>query len=88
MAFLDLFRKKVEINWNENGVTVVRENDPEKHLLGISCITENGQVVEVRTRHSHGEEVKGEVTCDGKNILPISTTEFTALYNKGKLEFK
>lgn len=89
MAFFGLFGKKKEkINWNENGVTVVRENDPEKHILGISCVAENGQVTQVITRHSHGEEVKGEVTCDGNKILPISINEFKELYEQGKLEFK
>lgn len=88
MAFFGLFGKKKEIiNWNDNGVTVVRENDPEKHIRGISCVAENGTVVEVRTRHSHGEDVKSEVTCDGKAILPISISEFKTLYEQGKLEF-
>ena len=81
-------KKKSKITINENGWTTIQESDPEKHVLEIRCHAENGTVVEVRTRHTRGEEVNGTVTCDGKEVLPISAEEFKSLFEAGKLDIK
>ncbi|MBQ0083353.1 MAG: hypothetical protein KBS52_01120 [Clostridiales bacterium] len=81
-------KKRIEGEWVNEGWTTVQQANPERHILEIVCRTENGMVVEVRTRHSHGEEAQGIVTVDGKDVLPLSIKEFTALYEKGKMEIK
>ena len=81
-------KKKNDIIWNNDGWTVVQESDPDKHILTINVRAENGTIVEVRTRHTRGEEVKGTVTLDGKDVLPISIEEFKKLFEAGKLEIK
>ncbi|MBQ0084542.1 MAG: hypothetical protein KBS52_07275, partial [Clostridiales bacterium] len=82
-------KKKLEgVEWNENGWTTVQQANPEKHVLEINCRAENGVIVELRTRHSRGEESKGIVTVDGKEALPISIEEFSKLYEKGKIDIK
>lgn len=80
--------KKEEIIWNEDGWTALQDADAEKHVLGISCRTEKGTVVEVRTRHNDGEEKQGVVTLDGKNAIPMDLSEFKKLFLKGKLEIR
>ncbi len=74
--------------WNPDGWTTVQEADPAKHMAGISCRAEDGKVVEVRMRHSRGEESAAVVTCDGKDVLPISLDEFKTLYKQGKLDIR
>ncbi len=80
--------KKLIIKWNENGWTRMQDGDPAKHQMEINCRAENGTVVEVRIRHSRGEEQKGIVTVAGKEILPLPLEEFKALYKKDALEFR
>ena len=75
-----------KINWIEDGWTVFRENNPEKHLLGIYCRCEGGKIVEVRTRHTHGEEVEAKVLMDGEQALPMSPADFEKNFKKKKIE--
>ncbi len=80
--------KKSEIFWKNDGWTTVQEVDAKKHLIGIDCRADDGSIVEVRIRHNDGEEAKGKIMLDGKNILPISIDEFNKLYAEGKLEIR
>ncbi|MCQ2441068.1 MAG: hypothetical protein MJ076_04120 [Clostridia bacterium] len=79
---------KFEIVWKEDGWITLQEANPEKHVLEIACRAENGSVVEVRVRHSRGEEVKGDFLYKGESALPMNIDEFKKLYKKGKLEIK
>ena len=82
-------KKKLEgVEWNENGWTTVQQADPVNHVLEINCRAENGNIVEVRTRHNDGVETKGIVTVDGKEVLPISISEFSKLFEKEKIDIK
>lgn len=78
--------KKIE--WNENGWTSLQEADPKKHILEISCRSENGNVVEVRIRHSHGEEQLAKVTLNGASALPMPIADFQKHFEKDELEMK
>ncbi len=73
------------IRWKKDGWTLVQEADAKKHILEIACRTENGMVVEVRTRHNDGEEKKGTVLRDGKNPLPLSCEDFEELFEDDEL---
>lgn len=80
--------KKPEIFWKYNGWTTLQEADAKKHVLEIAARSENETIVEIRVRHNDGEEKQGEVTLDGKKILPMALEEFKKLYEGGKLEIK
>lgn len=56
--------------------------------MEINCRTENGEVVEVRIRHSRGEEIKAKVMVDGKQSFPMPIDVFESRFNKNELEFK
>lgn len=77
-----------KIIWNENGWTIIQDADPDKHILGISCLTENGKVVEVRKRHNDGEEEKLTKKLDDEHTLPMPLDEFKTAIAKGKIKFK
>ena len=77
-----------EIIWKENGWTLLRAADAEKHELGISCFAENGTVTAVNIRHNDGEEQKGTALYKGNNALPLSLAEFKKLYLKGDLDIR
>lgn len=82
-------KKKLEgVEWNENGWTTVQKADPVNHVLEINCRAENGEIVEIRTRHNDGEDTKGIVTVEGKDALPISIKEFSKLFEKGAIDIK
>jgi hypothetical protein len=78
--------KKIE--WNAYGWTVIQESDPEKHVLEIACLTDNGKVVEVRRRHNDGEEEKLTGKLDENYSLPMEFDEFKKAITKGKLKLK
>lgn len=78
--------KKIE--WNENGWTVIQESDPEKHVLEIACLTEDGMVVEVRRRHNDGEEEKLKNKLDDEHSLPMPFADFKKAITKGTLKLK
>lgn len=80
--------KKPEIFWTYNGWTTLQEADAKTHTLGIACRSENETIVEVRVRHNDGEEKQGEVTYEGKKVLPMALAEFSKLYEAGKLTIK
>jgi len=80
--------KKNEIIWNENGWTTVQDADAAKHVLEISVFAKEGIVTELRVRHNDGEEKKGDVTMDGKKVLPMALAEFKKLFNEGALTIK
>ena len=50
------------------------------------CRAENGQVVEVRTRHTHGEEEQGSARINGENVLPIALKDFIKQLQSGKIK--
>ncbi len=80
--------KKNQIIWNEDGWALIQEADPDKHILEVSYRAENGTVVEVRIRHSRGEQEKGSATIDNKNILPMPLGDFKKAFLKGKIDFR
>lgn len=77
-----------KINWNENGWTVIQEADPVKHILEITCLAEDGIVVEVRKRHNDGEEEKLTQKLDDTYSLPMSLGEFKTALCKKKIKLK
>ncbi len=79
-------KKKTE--WNAYGWTVIQESDPEKHILEIACLTENGKVVQVRRRHNDGEEEKLTGKLDETYSLPMDFEEFKKAVSKGWLTLK
>ena len=78
--------KKIELN--ANGWTVIQESDPEKHILEITCLTEDGKVVEVRRRHNDGEEEKLKGKLDEDHSLPMAFEDFKKAIVKGEIKFK
>ena len=80
-------RIETEIEWNENGWTLIQEADAEEHKMEISCLCADGIVTEIRVRHNDGEETKGVCTKNGENILPLPAKKFEKLWGGGKLEF-
>lgn len=75
------------IEWKKSGWTCIQEADAKKHILEISCYVQDGNVTKVVIRHNDGEEQIAKVIADGKNVLPISTADFEAKFNKGELTF-
>lgn len=80
--------KKSEIIWQSEGWTSIQDADAEKHLLGISCLAENGVVVEVRKRHNDGEEEKLTKKLEGDYSLPMALADFRKAVEEGKLTLK
>lgn len=78
--------KKIE--WNENGWTVIQEADPKKHVLEISCLAKDGEVVEVRIRHNDGEEEKLTKKLDDAHTLPMAFEDFKKAITKSEIKFK
>ena len=78
--------KKIE--WNKNGWTVIQESDPEKHVLEIAALTEDGKVVEIRRRHNDGEEEKLKGKLDDTYSLPMAFDDFKKAITKGKITLK
>lgn len=77
------------ICWKKNGWTTVQEADAAKHVLEISCLTEEGSVVQVRVRHHDGEEVNvKEVLVNGASALPMDTKAFAKAFKNGEIEIK
>ena len=76
------------IEWNENGWTVIQEADPAKHILEITCLAEDGKVVEIRKRHNDGEEEKLTKKLDDTHTLPIPLAEFKKALSKKEIKFK
>lgn len=72
----------------DNGWTTLQEANPEKHVLEISVRAEDGMVVEVRIRHSHGEEVQSKVMFQGAPALPMAINDFQKNFSKGLLEIR
>ena len=79
---------KLKIDWNENGWTVIQSADPGKHILEISCFTEDGKVTEVRKRHNDGEEEKLTKKLDEAHTLPMAFEDFKKAIAKGEIKFK
>lgn len=77
-----------KIEWNENGWTVIQEADPVKHILEITCLAEDGIVVEVRKRHNDGEEEKFTTKLDNTHSLPMPLDEFKKALRKKEIKFK
>ena len=77
-----------KIDWNENGWTVIQEADPVKHILEITCLAENGQVIEVRKRHNDGEEEKLTKKLDDAHTLPMSLEDFKTALRKKEIKLK
>lgn len=73
---------------NENGWTCLQEANVEKHIMAVNCRAENGMVVEVRIRHSRGEEQIAKVTINGENALPMEVNEFKKNFDKDKLDIE
>lgn len=77
-----------KIEWREDGWTTIQEADTSKHIMEIECRAEAGTVVEVRIRHSRGEEEAAKVLYNGKAALPLAIAEFRKLYENGELEIR
>lgn len=77
-----------KIDWNENGWNVIQEADPVKHILEITCLAEDGKVVEVRKRHNDGEEERLTKKLDDTYTLPMSLGEFKKALSKKQIKFK
>ncbi|MBQ0083351.1 MAG: hypothetical protein KBS52_01110 [Clostridiales bacterium] len=75
-----------KVKWTDNGWTTLQEANERKHLLEIVCKTENGNVTEVRIRHSHGEEVKPQILLNGENALPMAIKEFHKHFDSDDFE--
>lgn len=74
-------------NWKENGWTCLQEADAEKHVVEVTCRTEDGMVVEVRTRHNDGNEHHAEITMNGEPVaLPMDRKTFEKHFKKGEFE--
>ena len=76
------------IIWNENGWTVLQSADPDKHILEISCLAEDGKVIEVRRRHNDGEEEKLTKKLDDIHTLPMTFADFKTAFTKGEIKLK
>ena len=76
------------IEWRESGWTVIQESDPEKHLLEIACLAEDGKVVEIRKRHNDGEEEKLTKKLDDAHTLPMSLEDFKTALRKKEIKLK
>ncbi len=74
--------------WKSAGWNVLQEVDAEKHVTGVDCRTEKGEVVEVRLRHHDGEERIVKAVMNGENVLPMDAKEFEKLFAKGEIELK
>ena len=72
----------------DNAWTTLQEADVEKHIMAIVARTENGKVVEMRIRHSRGEETPAKITYNGKPALPMDIDEFVVHYDKKDFEIK
>ena len=79
---------KFKIDWNENGWTVIQSADPDKHILEISALTEDGKVIEVRRRHNDGEEEKLTRKLDDTHALPMAFEDFKKAITKGEIKLK
>ncbi len=75
-----------KIKLTENGWNRVQDADAKKHILEISCRTENGKVVEARIRHNDGEECVAKVTRNGAAALPMDIKEFETAFAAGELK--
>ena len=80
--------KMKKIEWSKNGWTVIQESDPDKHILEIACLAENGKVVEVRRRHNDGEEEKLTGKLDENHTLPMELEFFKKAVAKGEITLK
>ena len=78
--------KNEKLVLNENGWTAVQDADVEKHIVEISCRSEDGNVVEVRIRHNDGEESKAKVLLNGNPALPMKNADFVDFFTMGKLQ--
>lgn len=75
--------KKVKIGIKPSGWTVIQEANAEKHILEISCLAEDGKIIEIRKRHNDGEEQKITSKIDATHSLPMDIDEFkTAVENQ------
>lgn len=79
---------KNTVTWNNDGWTVVEEADGNAHKLEISALAENGIVIEVRRRHSHGEEEVLTKKLDDNHTLPMPLADFKKALKKGELKLK
>lgn len=79
--------KKAIIDWKENGWTVVQEANAAKHIVEISCLAENGSVVEIRKRHNDGEEEVLKKAINAEYSLPMSLDDFKAVFESGKIDW-
>ena len=80
--------KKDYINWNDHGWTTIQDADAEKHIIGISCLTEDGYVTEVRKRHNDGEEEILRKKLDINFSLPMKFEDFKNAIEKGYITLK
>lgn len=85
-SFFKNNNKYKDVEWKSDGWTTIQESDPAKHVLTIMCRAENGQVVEIRTRHTHGEEEQGSATVNGENVLPMPLKEFVKKLQNGTIK--
>lgn len=77
--------KKKEIFWNQNGWTTLQDADEKKHILEISCFSDNGNVTEIRMRHNDGEEECFKKKIDDTHSLPMPFETFKAAFLAGEI---
>ncbi len=77
-----------QINWINDGWTVIQDADAEKHVLEISCFAKDGQVTEIRKRHNDGEEEKLTKKINDEFALPMSLEAFKKAVEAGKINLK
>ncbi len=80
--------KKNDIIWNPDGWTIVEIADSSAHKLEISALAENGVVIEVRRRHSRGEEEILKKKLDADHTLPMALADFKEAVETGELKLK
>ncbi len=77
----------IDIDWKENGWTLLQEADSKKHILEITCKAEDGVVVEIRKRHNDGEEEKITAAIDENHSLPMPLKDFKKAYKKKEINW-
>ncbi len=80
--------KKNDIIWNADGWTIVDIADGAAHRLELSALAEGGVVVEVRRRHSRGEEEVLKKKLDDTHTLPMPLADFKKAIENGEIKFK
>ncbi|MCQ2455477.1 MAG: hypothetical protein MJ090_05005 [Clostridia bacterium] len=80
-------KKSKPIAWNNDGWTTIRDADPEKHIVEISCYAQKGTVTEIRKRHNDGEEEKITKAINAEFTLPMPIEEFKKILDENKIDW-